>query len=222
MAEHPTETDIRYAYRVLLRRDADPGGLAHYQDRVREGLTYDGLIRSLMMSDEYHARLISDSLADRKTVDLGGYRVIVDARDPDFGQGLAGTPQYEEPVRAAVRERIRTGAVCVDIGANVGVMTFLAASLAGPSGRVIAVEPNPDNAQLLLRGIVLNGCSNVELIPLAASDRRAVFSLSGRSNSHLDAPNAGEGGSLAQSAPLDEVLGDLPRLDFVKMDVEGH
>ena len=51
MAEPPTETDIRYAYRILLRREADAGGLAHYQDRVREGLTFDGLLRSLMMSD---------------------------------------------------------------------------------------------------------------------------------------------------------------------------
>ena len=46
--------------------------------------------------------------------------------------------------------------------------------------------------------------------------------MTGRSNTYLDAPRAGEGGHLAQSAALDDLLGDLPRLDFVKMDVEGH
>src|SRR5262249_9704065 len=88
--------------------------------------------------------------------------------------------------------------------------------------RVVAVEPNPDNVQLLLRGIVLNERSNVEVIPLAGSDRRAVCSLTGRSNTYLESARIAEGGDLAQSAPLDDLLGDLPRLDFVKMDAEGH
>ena len=46
--------------------------------------------------------------------------------------------------------RVRTctkGDVAVDIGANIGVLTILAASMVGSSGRVIAVEPNPDNLQ---------------------------------------------------------------------------
>jgi FkbM family methyltransferase len=95
--------------------------------------------------------------------------------------------------------------------------------MAGPSGRVIAIEPNPDNVQLIYRGIRLNGAANVEVWPIAASNRRDVFSLIGRSNTHLvggrewNAP-----GRLTQAAPLDELTGILPRLDLVKLDVEGH
>jgi hypothetical protein len=51
-----------------------------------------------------------------------------------------------------------------------------------------------------------------------------VFSLTGgTSNTHLiGAREPEEGGYFVQSVALDEVLGDLPRLDFVKMDIEGH
>ena len=56
---------------------------------------------------------------------------------------------YEEPVRAALRELLTVGDTFLDVGATIGVMTFLAATAVGPTGRVIAVEPNPDNVQLL-------------------------------------------------------------------------
>jgi FkbM family methyltransferase len=88
----------------------------------------------------------------------------------------------------------------------------------------VAVEPNPDNLQLLYRGIVLNGFDNVEVLPYAASNRRMVFSLTGgTSNTHLIGARAPEdGGHFVQSVVLDEALAALPRLDFVKMDIEGH
>ena len=122
-----------------------------------------------------------------------------------------------------LRDRLGPGDVCLDVGANVGVMTFLASTLVGPSGRVIAVEPNPDNVQLLCRGILVNGCTNVEVFPLAASDRRAVFRLSGRSNTELLAPGLPvEPGRLAQSVVLDDAFPDIARLDMVKLDIEGH
>ena len=70
----------------------------------------------------------------------------------------------------------------------------------------------------------MTGATNVVVLPLAASDSRRVFSLAGRSNTHLVAAREAirGGGHFAQAVPLDDVLGGLPRLDFIKMDVEGH
>jgi FkbM family methyltransferase len=218
-----TEADVRHAYRLLLKRDPDPAGLDHYQQRVRDGLSLDELIAEFVRSDEYHERTERERIADEKPVDLGGYQLLVPTRDPDFGANIYHHRQYEEPVRQVVRDHLREGHVCIDIGANIGVMTFLAASLVGASGRVIAVEPNPANVQLLYRSIVLNGFTNVEVLPLAASNTRSVFSLTGRSNTHLVGPREpAAGGHFVQSIALDQWLGDLPRLDFVKLDIEGH
>ena len=138
--------------------------------------------------------------------------------------GIFHSHKYEEHVRRAAREQLHEGDIAVDVGANIGVITFLAASIVGAGGRVIAVEPNPDNLQLLYRGIVLNGFTNIEVLPCAASNARTVFSLTGgTSNTHLIGARAPtEGGHFVQSVALDEALEGLPRLDFVKMDIEGH
>ena len=220
--DRATEEDIFYAYRLILKRDPDPGGLAHYRQLVAGGLSLDRLIRSFVNADEYRLRQTDES---RPTpVDLGGYQVCIQKLDTDFGQAIFHSHQYEEHVRHWARQHLRAGDVAVDVGANVGALTFLAASLVGPAGRVIAVEPNPDNLQLLYRGIVLNRFENVEVLANAASNRREVFSLTGgTSNTHLiEAREPVEVGYFVQSVVLDEALGDLPRLDFVKMDIEGH
>jgi len=220
--DRATEADIHYAYRLILRRDADAGGLAHYRRLVAEGLTLHQLIRSFFNSDEYRLRL--DEETKPTPVDLGGYQVCVQMLDTDFGQAIFHSRDYEAHVRQALRDHVREGDLVVDVGANVGAIALLAAMLVKPSGRVIAIEPNPDNLQLLYRGIVLNGYTNVEVLPYAASNRRALFSLTGGvSNTHLVGPRApADGGYFVQSVVLDERLGDLPRFDFLKMDIEGH
>ena len=54
-----------------------------------------------------------------------------------------------------VKEFVRPGSVVWDIGANVGLFTFAAASLAGPEGQVMAMEPDAWLVQLLRRSAKL-------------------------------------------------------------------
>jgi len=220
--DRAAEDDVYYAYRLILEREPDPSGLAAHCRQVAEGISVDRLVRGFVNSDEYRLRQTDEM---RPTpVELGGYHVLVQLRDTDLARAVFNTHQYEEHVRAAVRESLQEGDVALDVGANVGVITLLAASIVGNSGRVIAVEPNPDNLQLLYRGIVYNRFTNIEVLPYAASNQRNFFSLTGgRSNTHLIRARAPEeGGFFVQSVVLDELLGDLVRVNFVKMDIEGH
>jgi hypothetical protein len=191
-----TDDDVYFAYRLILKRNPDAAGLAHHLKLVAGGLSLDRLIRSFVNSDEYRFRQADEAVPT--PVDLGGYQVCIQKLDTDFGQTILHTHQYEEHVRQAARENLHPGDVAVDVGANIGVLTY--------------------------RGIVLNGLENVEVFPYAASNRRSVFSLTGgTSNTHLVGARAPqEGGHFVQSIVLDEALGELPRLDFVKMDIEGH
>jgi FkbM family methyltransferase len=220
--DRATDTDIVYAYRLILKRDPEQAGFSHYQRAIRAGFSLQQLIRSFENSEERKFLLDEDT---RPTpVDLGGYQVLVQKLDTDFAQAILDTGRYEEHVRQALRDQAREGDVCLDIGANIGVLTFLLAKIVGPAGRVIAVEPNPDNLQLLYRGIVLNGLDNVEVLPFAASNARSIVTLAGGiSNSHLIGARAPvDRGHFVQTAVLDEILGTLDRLDLVKIDIEGH
>ena len=96
---------------------------------MSDGLSLDRLIRSFVNSDEYRLRQTDESTPT--PVDLGGYHVCIQKLDTDFGQGIFHSHKYEEHVRQAARENLHEGDVAVDVGANVGVLTFLAASIVG-------------------------------------------------------------------------------------------
>ena len=101
---------------------------------------------------------------------------------------------YDAPVAAFFRERIRPGAVCFDVGANVGVYVLQFAHWTGASGRVVAFEPNPEARKALERHIDLNGFSGrVKVVPAAvgaAAAEATLYAAGADGMSRLNAPNA--------------------------------
>ena len=85
---------------------------------------------------------------------------------------------YDAPVAAFLRERVREGAVCFDVGANVGVYVLQFARWAGETGRIVAFEPNPSALSVLRRHVELNNLKGrVTIVPAAvgASSGEAVL-----------------------------------------------
>ena len=216
-----TDDDIYYCYRLFLRRPPDPDGLAHHRREMARGISLDELANQFITSEEARG----PARHGPTTVDMGGYQVCVNENleTEPFLRGIVNTGEYEPHVRQAIRDRVQEGDVVVDVGANIGCIALLAAALAGPRGLVAAVEPNPENVQLLYAGMAVNEAHNVRVLPHAASDRTEVLSLAGGSNAHLvGARPLGPAVVYAQAVRLDEALSWLSRLDLVKMDVEGH
>jgi FkbM family methyltransferase len=163
-------------------------------------------------------------------VDLDGYRVYARASDTHIGANLIAGRAHDANVEAALRARLRPGATFLDIGANIGIFTGLGASLVGPRGRVIAVEPIARNVALIERMCRSNGFRNVRVIRAAASDRVGEIALRTQAaTSNATTPAAAgvrlraEGGTTIEvpAVMLDEALADLDRLDVVKVDVAG-
>jgi FkbM family methyltransferase len=100
---------------------------------------------------------------------------------------------YDAPVAAFIRERLRPGAVCFDVGANVGVYVLQFARWAGPEGRVVAFEPNPSARAVLARHVELNGLAGrVEVVPAAVGSARGaatLYAAGADGMSRLGAPN---------------------------------
>ena len=131
---------------------------------------------------------------------------------------------YEPHIERLLTRMCGQGAVVLDVGANVGFHTLKMASLVGPQGRVYAVEPNSENCRLILLGAEQNGFTNIELLPIALSDRRGwvYFSTHIGSNGGI-AHRAGgaweSSGTVVPTFALDELR--IPRVDVIKIDVEG-
>lgn len=153
-----------------------------------------------------------------------GLRLSVERSSGDYWSG-----RNELPVQRAIVQLLRPGDTFIDVGANIGFFSLLAARLVGPGGRVVACEPVPDNVQRLRANAARNGIHNLDIVPAAIGQRsgRAVLALANH-----------PGGSALEEAgrPLDyrgQLDVEVTTLDalmtrgawqppaMVKIDVEG-
>lgn len=211
-----TAEDVRAAYRLVLGREPDSAGLKNYLELIdRRPTPTRRLLESFLNSSEFLAQSAGTK------VDLGGVCVMVDAFEPEFGATIARDARWEPHIASTIKAHLAPGLVFVDVGANVGVMSFTAAQAVGPRGRVISFEPNERNAELFLRGVFENGFQRfVRLHRLALSDRADLFALDGGSNAFLVRPE--RNAALVQSVPGDEMLAAEAAIHFIKIDIEGH
>jgi len=118
------------------------------------------------------------------------------------------------------------GMIFLDIGANFGLYSLVASQLVGNDGRVLAVEPNPVAAVYLKRNIQLNLARNVLVFEKALSDvaeRKALWihELDPFGSSSLSRSRMSSSAVEVETTTLDALCCDLPRLDLIKIDVEG-
>lgn len=159
--------------------------------------------------------------------------MVVDFESDDVLQktfaAYVATPHWDPATTMVFKRVVKAGDTVLDLGANLGYYTLLAARLVGATGRVVAVEPEPRNYRYLVENIRLNDYAQVEPHQMAVSD------VSGSTILYLDEHDSG-GHSLRESAgsaagvastavrcvALDEFLPVGTRVDVVKMDVEGY
>src|SRR5262249_54468049 len=65
----------------------------------------------------------------------------------------------------------------LDLGANIGYFSCLLAKLAGPKGKVVSIEPEPNNRELLLHNLKRNGLTNVTVHPCAVGAQDGVAKM---------------------------------------------
>lgn len=160
---------------------------------------------------------------------LGGYKMLVDTRDLGFAPHMMFEGYWEYWLTRYMVSRIKPGDVVADIGANLGYYTLLMAELVGPEGHVHAFEPNPAINELLRLTINLNGFGSRVTVhdgALVAPDGPKEVSFFIPTNDAKNAAIVPEGfsspkGEVIKVAThtLDELR--LPKLDFMKIDVEG-
>jgi FkbM family methyltransferase len=129
-----------------------------------------------------------------------------------------------EQYRLEGRVEVRPGDTVLDLGAYKGESSVWLASQAGPSGLVLAFEPNPSARAFLERNVARAasaGIGQIQILSVAAgsSRRSGSFISTAEGCSRLDT-----GGDIAVDVTtLDDVVSErrLASVDFIKMDIEG-
>ncbi len=169
-----------------------------------------------------------------KTVTILGRSCRICGSDvDDYFRQLPDGTELVDPVLNGVRPYVPVDAVCLDIGANIGLYTLAFAALAR-EGKVFAFEPAPGSYDFLNRNVALNRADNVETFHLAVGAESGTVdfhdipfftagSFAVEGDSFLTSEVLGSSFFRAASVTVDEFVGDhgLSRVDVIKIDVEG-
>jgi len=140
----------------------------------------------------------------------------VSADDPYFTGLYNG---FEDQFASLCRRYVPPDAVCVDIGANIGITSLILSDCAS-RGRVLAVEPSPAAYKALMANVSENDVGNVTLLQCAVGDNVGLAKF-------VEASAYGfvsDRGIEVEITTLEALMtrGKLDRLDFLKIDVEGY
>lgn len=220
-----TKDDVRYAYRLLLGREPDAEGLAHHlDDAIRHSMSPDAVGRNIMASDEFRARI--DKQTKLREITIDDVKIYPWEGDRLIGDSLNMLSDYEPNVLPVFLRALRPGDYVLDVGANIGIFTLLAAKRVGVHGRVYAFEPIARNVQSICAGIIGNGFANISLIPVAAADKAGAVSMhptDNSSNGIVDMRVSTPGdANMAPMNRIDSLLSGIERLDVIKIDIEGY
>ena len=137
--------------------------------------------------------------------------------------------EYEHEESEFLKRNLKESDVVVDIGANIGYHSLLAASLVGGSGQIYSFEPLEENFRSFLRNIKLNSFDNVHAFNLGVSDKPKILNLYlnsekgnmgmasefGETNNHLH--------QTIEAIDMDTFFKKHPvqKIDVIKIDIEG-
>lgn len=223
------EWDIYYCFRLILGRPPSREELqGHLGQNV--GLDLRTVVEQYLKSLEF-SRILAD--LSRNDFDerlflkeLPGFSLYVQEEDSAVGKHIKHSGTYEPHVTGVFVEKLKPSMSVVDIGANIGYFTMLAAKLVGSSGRVTAIEPNPANVKLIEASRRVNSFDQVTIVQAAAGRAVGLLMLN---SSFSNGTTAGLSDNLtnlldATTVPclvLDDLIGVGKLVDFIKIDVEG-
>jgi len=150
--------------------------------------------------------------------------MVYNTNDQYIGAMLDQYGEFSEGENDVFRQTLKPGMTAVEAGANVGAHTLALARQVGPTGRVLAFEPQRSVFQMLCANLALNALEQVEPHWAAAGSTDGTITVP-----RLDStqPQNFGGLTLGRNKAGDSVR--LVRLDslglaachLIKMDVEG-
>lgn len=165
----------------------------------------------------------------RAIVSMDGVRLYVDPFT-HHGREIVAGQVYEADTVAMVREALPNDGVFLDVGANEGVISAVAAAHMGPEGLVASIEPQSRLRDVLELNLALNARGAYRVFGNAVTERDGEeVTMTLRPSYHsggtsiVEAYRWGGAKETVRGRSVDSIVAELGRpLDLMKVDVEGY
>lgn len=199
------------------------------KDRREIRIAPDHFVHAFVLAkdfDQLFSPLVPSECDGKLVVDYSHPGVLQTYASSGLQFEMASFPEEEDAIADYFKwYRPRSGDVVFDVGAHCGVSTYYFSKDVGPTGRVIAFEPDPTNFGLLQRNIERHNLSNVLPVQVAiAATREPVrFACSATIGSGM-VQYVAVGASptrLVDAMTLADAFGKWGAPQFCKIDIEG-
>jgi FkbM family methyltransferase len=229
--------DIHNAYNFILGRSPEPG-----IDLVKAGQRYGHwrTLRNEIFASNEARGVMWDALATHSASRWFKHTTYFDrsiylcTSDSAVSKQIFITGAWEPDVANGLRRFFTPDMCFVDVGANIGWFTLLAAdyiSRQNGSGIVYSIEANAYIIPYLAASVVDSSLARyVKLFPYAASDIVQLVAISGSTDgnigglgitANLQLSDSLEQQQIVPAVPLDAILSKVSRIDLIKLDIEG-
>ena len=183
-----TKEHISELYEKFLERTPAKSEIDYWNNQINSGLKIDELSQQIGGSKEAYLlklkKQADDPESDSISVNLDGNTLFIDSNDKLAVETYLKT-EYEPGTTNFLKTILKKGMNVINIGANIGYFTLLAAREVGPDGKVFAFEPFPQTVELLKKNILVNGFENVTIESKAVSNKTDfAILLTGGSSLH--------------------------------------
>ena len=152
--------------------------------------------------------------------------MLYNRHDKFVGASIEHYGEFSHLEMVLFEQLIKPGNIIIEVGANIGAHTLGLAKLVTETGAVFAYEAQPVVFQILCANMALNQSVNVQVFNKAVSNQKTIMRIP---NINYDKPGNFGGvdirqftsGNIIEVVILDEALEHLPRVHFIKIDVEG-
>jgi FkbM family methyltransferase len=225
--EKATEDDILYCFRLLLGRPPGEQEWCGHVWKVGEELA--SVVSSYLSSQEFAKRKLMDvEVGQWQLVGMPTFKMYVSSQDKSIGKTILYRQEYEPPVTRLFKKYVKPGMGVLDLGANIGYFSLLAASLVGAEGFVQSWEPAAANVRALCASRAINAFDNIEVVQAAAAEKNGLLqyfrnSLNGSVAATEDTdPNNMFQADTVMGLRIDDFVSPNAHIGFVKIDVEGY
>jgi len=189
------------------------------------GSELEQVVRGDLNSLEFKSRELLNY--DQKIINYKtkfGFDIYLNLQDSLIGQPISQGVIYEENVTHFFTTKLTENMTFLDIGANIGWYSLLAAKLLKDNCKIYAFEPFSENAKLLLASKSKNNFNSINVIQAAAGNQFGTVAFgasgsNGQCKELADQPESVLTSDTVNMVRIDNIVRE--KVDLIKIDIEG-